>query len=115
LSTAVKLDNRTHSRGHGTRAREGQAVHYRIAAPIVGNEGTGSWRAPLKTSVLQIYRIPIYDKFMVQSFRDAETETIFQQQPSKQFRPIEKIALRKLIHLNQAKSFEICGDPRQPA
>jgi plasmid maintenance system killer protein len=41
---------------------------------------------------------------MVQSFRDAETERLFQQQPSKQFRPIEKIALRKLIHLNQAKS-----------
>ena len=41
---------------------------------------------------------------MVQSFRDGETERIFQQQPSKQFRPIEKIALRKLIHLNQAKS-----------
>ena len=41
---------------------------------------------------------------MVQSFRDAETERVFQQHPSKQFRPIEKIALRKLIHLNQAKS-----------
>jgi len=41
---------------------------------------------------------------MVQSFRDAETERIFQQQSSKRFRTIEKIALRKLIHLNQAKS-----------
>ena len=41
---------------------------------------------------------------MVRSFRDAETENIFRQHPSKQFRLIEKIALRKLIHLNQAKS-----------
>jgi len=30
--------------------------------------------------------------FMIQSFRDAETERIFQQQPSKQFRSIEKTA-----------------------
>jgi proteic killer suppression protein len=29
---------------------------------------------------------------------------MFQQQSSKQFRPIEKVALRKLIHLNQARS-----------
>ena len=41
---------------------------------------------------------------MIQSFRDAETERTFHQQPSKQFRPIEKTALRKLVHLNQAKS-----------
>jgi proteic killer suppression protein len=41
---------------------------------------------------------------MIESFRDAETERIFQQQPSKQFRSIEKTALRKLIHLNQARS-----------
>ena len=41
---------------------------------------------------------------MIQSFRDSETERVFQQQPSRQFRPIEKIALRKLIHLNQARS-----------
>jgi proteic killer suppression protein len=41
---------------------------------------------------------------MVQSFRDAETERVFQQQPSKRFRAVEKTALRKLIHLNQAKS-----------
>jgi proteic killer suppression protein len=53
---------------------------------------------------LAIYRIPIYDKLVIQSFRDAETEGIFLQQPSKQFRPIEKTALRRLIHLNQAKS-----------
>jgi proteic killer suppression protein len=41
---------------------------------------------------------------MIESFRDTETEKIFQQQRSKQFRSIEKTALRKLIHLNQARS-----------
>ena len=41
---------------------------------------------------------------MIQSFRDDETERIFHQQPSKQFRGIEKTALRRLIHLNQARS-----------
>lgn len=41
---------------------------------------------------------------MIQSFRDAATEKMFQQQSSRQFRLIEKVALRKLIHLNQARS-----------
>ena len=53
---------------------------------------------------LAICRIPIYDKIVIASFRDAETERIFQQRRSKQFRSIEKTALRKLIHLNQARS-----------
>ena len=39
---------------------------------------------------------------MIHSFRDAETEKIFQQQFSKKFQAIEKIAIRKLIHLNRA-------------
>lgn len=41
---------------------------------------------------------------MIACFRDTETERIFHQQTSKQFRSIEKTALRKLIHLNQARS-----------
>jgi len=41
---------------------------------------------------------------VIRSFRDAATERIFQQQSSKRFRPIEKVALRKLIHLNRARS-----------
>lgn len=41
---------------------------------------------------------------MIQSFRDAEAKGMFLQQRSKRLRPIEKTALRKLIHLNQAKS-----------
>lgn len=39
---------------------------------------------------------------MIRSFRDAETERVFQQQFSKKFRAIEKTALRKLFQLNRA-------------
>jgi len=39
---------------------------------------------------------------MIRSFRDAETEKIFRQQFSKKFHGVEKIALRKLFHLNRA-------------
>jgi proteic killer suppression protein len=39
---------------------------------------------------------------MIRSFRNAETERIFQQQFSKTFQAIEKIAIRKLFHLNRA-------------
>jgi len=39
---------------------------------------------------------------VIRSFRDAEAEKIFQQQFSKRFQSIEKITLRKLIHLNRS-------------
>ena len=51
---------------------------------------------------LSLDRVSIYNKVVIRSFRDAEAEKIFQQQFSKQFQSIEKIALRKLIHLNRA-------------
>jgi proteic killer suppression protein len=41
---------------------------------------------------------------MIRSFRDAASEKVFQQAPSKRFRLIEKTALRRLVHLNQARS-----------
>jgi len=41
---------------------------------------------------------------VIESFRDAETEGVFRQQPSKRYGTIEKTVLRKLIHLNQARS-----------
>lgn len=41
---------------------------------------------------------------MILSFRTSQTERLFWQQSSKRFRQIEKTALRKLIHLNQARS-----------
>jgi len=46
---------------------------------------------------------------VIESFRDDETEKIFQQQPSKRFQSIEKTALRKLLHLNQARSLRDLG------
>jgi plasmid maintenance system killer protein len=48
------------------------------------------------------YRVSIYNQYMIRSFRDAETGKVFRQQFSKKFHAIEKIALRKLIHLNRA-------------
>ena len=39
---------------------------------------------------------------MIRTFRDGETEKIFRQQFSKKFGAIEKIAIRKLFHLNRA-------------
>jgi proteic killer suppression protein len=41
---------------------------------------------------------------MIRSLQDDETKRLFQQQPSRRFKSIEKTALRKLIHLNQARS-----------
>jgi proteic killer suppression protein len=39
---------------------------------------------------------------VIRSFREAEAGRIFQQQFSKRFQSIQKIVLRKLIHLNRA-------------
>jgi proteic killer suppression protein len=39
---------------------------------------------------------------MIRGFRDTEAEKIFQQQFSKKFHSVEKIALRKLIQSNRA-------------
>jgi toxin HigB-1 len=46
---------------------------------------------------------------MIQSFRDTASEKVFHQVSSKQFRVVEKIALRKLVHLNQARSLRDLG------
>ena len=43
---------------------------------------------------------------MIRSFRDKETEAIFNGQHSRKFGNIERIALRKLIHVNQARSLQ---------
>jgi proteic killer suppression protein len=39
---------------------------------------------------------------VIRSFRNAEVEKIFRQEFSKRFQAIEKIAIRKLFHLNRA-------------
>jgi len=55
-----------------------------------------------ETFSLDAYLVSIYDKNVVRSFRDAETEKIFRQQFSKRFQAVEKIAIRKLFHLTRA-------------
>ena len=49
-----------------------------------------------------LYRVSIYNQFMIRSFRDTEAEKIFRQQFSKKLQSVEMIALRKLIQLNRA-------------
>ncbi len=58
--------------------------------------------SPKSNFPLDVYFISIYDKYVICSFRDAETEKIFQQEFSRKFQAIEKIAIRKLFHLNRA-------------
>jgi proteic killer suppression protein len=41
---------------------------------------------------------------MIRSFRSAATEKIFNQESVREFRNIESVALRKLLHINRAKS-----------
>jgi proteic killer suppression protein len=54
--------------------------------------------------VLVIYRISIYDKSVIRSFRSAATEMVFRQQSVRQFRSIEAVALRKLIQIARART-----------
>ncbi|HUE21892.1 MAG TPA: type II toxin-antitoxin system RelE/ParE family toxin [Bryobacteraceae bacterium] len=41
---------------------------------------------------------------MIRSFRDAETEEVFNDEPSKRFQAVERTARRKLYQLHQARS-----------
>lgn len=50
------------------------------------------------------YRLPIYNKYVIRSFRDAETEKIFWGIRSRKFQAIEKVAVRKLFQLYAARS-----------
>jgi toxin HigB-1 len=43
---------------------------------------------------------------MIRSFRDTETKKVFNEEFSKKFQAIARTALRKLIHLNRARSLE---------
>jgi len=47
-------------------------------------------------------RFPVYEILVIRSFRDAEREKIRRQEFSKEFRGIEKTALRKLIQITRA-------------
>jgi proteic killer suppression protein len=55
---------------------------------------------------IAIYRLPIYDRAVIRSFRSAETEKIFCQESVREFRHIEAVALRKLLQLHRAKALQ---------
>jgi len=49
---------------------------------------------------------------VIRSFRDTETAKLFQDEPSKSFQTIERIARRKLYQLHQARSLrDLSGLP----
>jgi proteic killer suppression protein len=56
--------------------------------------------------LFEAYRIPIYNKEVIKSFRDAETEKVWKQTFSKKFQAIEKIASRKLYQVNRATTLQ---------
>ena len=48
---------------------------------------------------------------MIRSFKDRDTESIFNQQPVRRWRGIEKVALRKLMMIAAAVRPEILREP----
>jgi proteic killer suppression protein len=62
---------------------------------------------PIDPLTFIAYRYTI--NYVIRSFRDTEAEKIFGQQFSKKFQAIEKIALRKLIHINRAITMRDLG------
>lgn len=48
---------------------------------------------------------------MIQSFGSEETEELFRYQHSRRFRPIERVALRKLLQLHAATELRILASP----
>jgi proteic killer suppression protein len=54
-------------------------------------------RSEMKTSLP-----PIPAKSMIQSFADKDTQELFNQETSRRFNSISRVALRKLIQMNQA-------------
>ena len=89
-------------------SRSVTATAYRFEEPSPGlrvhQSGNCAVAAQVSNGSLDVYRLPIYNKIVIRSFRDEGTEKIFHQQPSKRFRAIEKTALRKLFQLQRALS-----------
>lgn len=48
---------------------------------------------------------------MIQSFADAETERLFNEEKSRRYASISRVALRKLIQLNRAERIEDLAVP----
>ena len=76
-----------------------------MAPSSVSSYRRGLWRA-LRDELLRFidYRHTI--NFVIRCFRCAATEKLFLGERVKQFQAVEKAALRKLIHLNRAKSLQ---------
>ena len=62
-------------------------------------------------ATLTAYRLSIYGKEVIRSFRDGETEGIFRGIRSRRFQAIERIAIRKLFQLHAAKSLHDLRSP----
>jgi proteic killer suppression protein len=60
--------------------------------------------SPVGKTAFDFYRLSIYDKSVIRSFRDAETERVFLGTRSRTFQAIEKIAIRKLFQLHAART-----------
>jgi toxin HigB-1 len=69
------------------------------ARPTTACHGAGHGKI-----ALTVYRLSIYDKIVIRSFRDAETEKVFLGASSRKFQAIEKIAIRKLFQLHAART-----------
>ncbi len=48
---------------------------------------------------------------MIKGFRSKETEELFHYHPSKRFRAIERVALRKLLQLHAATELRVLASP----
>ena len=60
---------------------------------------------------LTFYRLSIYDKVVIRSFRDIESEKIFLGIRSRKFQAIEKAAIRKLFQLHSARRLQDLRSP----
>ncbi len=57
------------------------------------------------------YRLSIYNKSLIRTFRNRETEDIFRQIRSGRFRAIANVAIRKLFHPHAARSLHDLRSP----
>ena len=55
--------------------------------------------------MIDIWRDALYNKAVIKTFKDAQTQKIYQRQPSRKLPPdIQQVALRKLRMINNATS-----------